>query len=81
MGKQDEKLIEKIEKKPYGHNITFEELEKYYKLHEFYPEKQNSTSHVHFKNLKTGERVTVPKRNPVKPSYIKQAVSIVHDDE
>ena len=81
MGKQDEKLIQKIEKRPYGHNITYEELEKYYILYGFFPEKQNGTSHVQFKNRETGKRVTVKKKSPVKPSYIKEAVRIVHEDE
>lgn len=76
---KDDKLIEKIEQRPTRHDITYEELEKYYKLHGFFPEKYKGTSHVMFKN-KEGIRVSVPKKNIVKPTYVKQAVENVHGE-
>ena len=79
MGKK-EKLIAKIETKPIRSDILFDELEQYYNYFGYYAKKQNATSHIQF--VKSGKRpVTVKKQNPVKCSYVKQAIAIVHDDE
>lgn len=80
MGRRDEKLISKIESKPFRHDIQFNELEKYYNLHGYFAEKQDGTSHVQFKNSANGIRVTVKKENPVKVSYVAQAVKIVKQE-
>lgn len=80
MGKQDEKLINKIESRPFRHDITYSELERYYRLHGFLPEHQNGTSHVQFKN-DAGIRVTVKKRQSCQSQLVKQAVKLVHNDD
>jgi predicted RNA binding protein YcfA (HicA-like mRNA interferase family) len=78
---KDEKLIRKIAALPCPTDISYPELEKYYRLHGFFPEKQDATSHVQFKNQHTGRRGTVKNKSPVKPSYVKEAVRIVHEEE
>lgn len=75
-----EKLIAKIESKPIHSDILFTELEKYYNHFGYYAKKQDGTSHVQF--VKPGKiPVTVKKQNPVKCSYVKQAISVVHDED
>lgn len=79
MGKM-EKLIAKIESKPIRTDISYTELERYYNHFGYFAKKQNGTSHVQF--VKPGKTpVTVKKQSPVKSCYVKQAITVVHDDD
>ena len=70
-----EKLLEKCILKP--HDITFRELEALLRHFGFARLKTNAGSHFKWRNEEKVITYMVPRRNPVKPVYIKEFLLIL----
>ena len=79
-----DKLIEKIESRPFRKDVTFDELERYLSIFNIIRVRSKG-SHVQFKT-QSGQTFTIPNNlNPVKPAYVKLAVEFTsefaHDED
>ena len=68
------KTIEKMKKQPNG--IKPAEVEKVLYAYGYILRNQVG-SHRQYKNLDTGDIITIPQRNPVKAVYIKDVIRII----
>lgn len=70
-----EKLFRKVQRSP--HNIQFHELETLLSQFGFEKVKTNAGSHMKWIHLEKNIEYGAPRKNPMKPVYIKRLVSVL----
>ncbi|MBC7341771.1 MAG: type II toxin-antitoxin system HicA family toxin [Clostridia bacterium] len=72
-----EKLYEKVKRNP--RQVRFDELRKLL-LRAGFRERQPRGGSSHYTYVKDGKLITVPRDNPVKPEYVKEAIEALEGE-